>query len=103
MRREMLLHYSRAIQTHETTPITTPMRREMKDTGGGRGTHVVEDLLEGIVGECCHGMGVVSVTHADGVVDGLQHSTQSVHVDLRGFRLQHKQEKLVIREYKAHV
>ena len=48
---------------------------------------MIEDLLEGVVCEGCHGVGVVSVAHADRVVDRLQDAAQSVHVDLRGLRL----------------
>lgn len=54
---------------------------------------MVEDFLEGIVSECCHGMRIVSVAHANGMMDGLQHTTQSVHVYLRGLRLQEKKQK----------
>jgi len=46
-------------------------------------TYVVVDLLESIVRECGHCIGRVSVSHADGVVDGLQHTSQAIHIYLR--------------------
>ena len=51
-------------------------------------TYVVVDFLESIVRECGHGVGCVSVPHADGVVDGLQHTSQTVHIYLRGHWLE---------------
>ena len=55
---------------------------------------MVKDLLEGIVRQCCHGMGIVSVPHADGMVDGLQDTPKSVHVHIRGLGLGGEEEGL---------
>ena len=51
---------------------------------------MVVDLLESVVCESGHGVRVVPILHTYRVVDGLQYTTQPVHVDLRRFGLQQR-------------
>ena len=58
------------------------------EEGGREKAYVAEHFLQSIVRQSGHGVRVVPVTHAYGVMDGLEHTSNPVHINLRGLRLE---------------
>jgi hypothetical protein len=57
--------------------------------------YMVEDILESIVSDGGQGGWVVAITKTDGMMNTLQHTTETTKVNLRGLRLTHMEGDMV--------